>query len=39
MANTHGYLSGVESVCKLEPRDAAANDDLYYVLNMDFFQK
>lgn len=29
MANTHGCLSGVESVCKLEPRDAAANDDLY----------
>lgn len=39
MANIHGYLSGVESVCKLEPRDMGANDDLYYVLNMDVFPK
>lgn len=37
MANIRGYLSKGESVCKLEPRDMGANDDLYYVLNMDFF--
>lgn len=39
MANIHGYLSGVENVCKLEPHDTAANDDLYYALHMDFFQR